>query len=99
MGVISWLQKRPVEEVRMWLKRAGDIGEFPLSNRLSIRYAPTYLFLPVVFKWRRKHSNGNRIEKCMWHRNCIIGLYFISLLRLCHNYITPPSHWHGHVLR
>jgi len=37
MGVISWLQKRPVEEVKGWLKRASDQGDFPLSNRLSIR--------------------------------------------------------------
>lgn len=37
MGVITWLQKRPVEEVRAWLKKASDTGEFPLSNRLSIR--------------------------------------------------------------
>jgi hypothetical protein len=40
MGVISWLQKRPAEEVRGWLKRAGDQGDFPLSNRLSIRFIP-----------------------------------------------------------
>jgi hypothetical protein len=38
MAVITWLQKRPADEVRGWLKRASDQGEFPLSNRLSIRY-------------------------------------------------------------
>jgi len=40
MAVISWLQKRPVEEIKGLLKRASDQGDFPLSNRLSIRYSP-----------------------------------------------------------
>jgi len=38
MAVINWLQKRPAEETRSWLKRASDQGDFTLSNRLSIRY-------------------------------------------------------------
>ena len=38
MGVISWMQKRPSEEIKSWLKKASDQGDFPLSNRLSIRY-------------------------------------------------------------
>jgi hypothetical protein len=40
MGVIAWLQKRPTEEIRRYLKKASDQGDFPLSNRLSIRYFP-----------------------------------------------------------
>lgn len=58
--MISWLQNRPVEEVRGWLKRANDQGDFPLSNRLSIRYFLCLRVSRPAFKLRKKLSNGSR---------------------------------------
>jgi len=37
MAVISWKERRPVDETKGWLKKATDQGDFTLSNRLSIR--------------------------------------------------------------
>ena len=42
LAVISWKQKQPADEVRGWLKKASDVGDFPLSSRLSIRLVLYY---------------------------------------------------------
>jgi hypothetical protein len=55
LAVISWMQNQPVDETRGLLKKASDAGDFPLSNRLSIRFIPLFPSADVVvFKWRRK---------------------------------------------
>jgi len=36
------MQNGSAEETRGLLKRASDSGDFPLSNRLSIRYDPCF---------------------------------------------------------
>ena len=51
MAVITWKQQRPADEVRGWLKKATDQGDFTLSNRLSLRYLVVFDIVDnVVFK-------------------------------------------------
>jgi hypothetical protein len=56
MAVISWKERRPVDETKGWLKKATDQGDFTLSNRLSIRYP---LLCLTVLTMQYPSSAGN----------------------------------------
>lgn len=80
MGVIAWMQKRPTDEVKGWLKKASDQGDFPLSNRLSIRYIHCLIQLMT----QNTSSAGNaqtEVAFCMF-RNVILFSAIVHLLAI-----------------